>query len=59
MTHLLDNAVDVLCWVLVLPALAYLGFRSYEKAEDRRGLLIKWIVSVPLLILLIHVSAAL
>ena len=39
MMHLLNNAIDVLCWVIVLPTLGWLAYRSFEHSDDRRGLI--------------------
>jgi tetratricopeptide (TPR) repeat protein len=55
MMHPWANAVDILCWVLVLPTLAFLAYRLYCRSEDRRSLVLKWVVSVPLILLLLHV----
>ena len=52
MTHPWANAVDTVCWVLVLPVLAFLAFRSYSRSDDRRALVLKWVVSVPLVLIL-------
>ncbi len=49
MTHLWTNAVDVVCWVLLVPVLAYLAIRAYGRSEDRRALVRRWIISVVLL----------
>jgi tetratricopeptide (TPR) repeat protein len=53
MTHPWANAVDTVCWALVLPALAFLAFRSYRRSDDRRGLVLKWVVSVPLALIIL------
>jgi outer membrane protein assembly factor BamD (BamD/ComL family) len=52
MKHLLGNVVDLLCWVLALPALVFVGYRSYVQSDDRRSLVIKWIISAPLIVIL-------
>ena len=39
--------------MLVLPALAYLAYRSYERSDDAARLVVKWIVSVPLVLILL------
>ena len=60
MTHLWTNAVDIVCWVLLVPILVYLAFRWYGRSDDRRALVIKWIVTVPLVVsikLLTHVAS--
>jgi len=46
MTHSWANAVDVICWVLVVPALLYVGFQIFERSDDRRGLIRNWVGSV-------------
>src|SRR5258708_3748479 len=55
MTHLLDNAIDVLCWVIVLPTLGWLAYRSFERSDNRRGLIYKWIATVPLVLITLYV----
>jgi tetratricopeptide (TPR) repeat protein len=52
MTHPWANAVDTVCWVLVLPVLAFLAFRSYSRSDDRRSLVLKWVVSVPCVLII-------
>jgi len=37
---------DVLCWIIVLPAFAIMGYRSLMQSEDRRRLLTRWSLSV-------------
>ncbi len=51
MTHLAANAVDIACWVLLIPVLGYLGYRSYLRSDNRGGLIGKWGLSLVLLIL--------
>jgi tetratricopeptide (TPR) repeat protein len=61
MTHLLSNVIDLLCWVLVIPAAIFVGYHSYERSADRRGLVRKWIITVPLVMLiwtLMHVKGS-
>src|SRR5271170_2394833 len=53
MTHPWANAVDIACWVLVAPILAFLAYRSYERSDDRRGLILRWIITVPLVWILL------
>src|ERR1700722_16583331 len=52
MTHFWSNAIDILCWVLVLPTLVFLAFRSYGRSDDRRGLVRRWIISAALLLII-------
>jgi tetratricopeptide (TPR) repeat protein len=53
MTHPWANAIDTVCWVLVLPTLAFLAYRSYRRSDERRGLVLKWVVSVPLVLIIL------
>ena len=55
MTHPWANAVDTVCWVLVLPILAFLAVRSFRRSDDRRGLILKWVVTLPLVWILLAV----
>ena len=48
MTHPWANAIDTVCWVLVLPALAFLAYRSYKRSDDRGRLVLKWVISAAL-----------
>jgi tetratricopeptide (TPR) repeat protein len=48
MTHPWANAIDTVCWVLVLPVLAFLAYRSYGRSDDRGRLVLKWVISAPL-----------
>jgi tetratricopeptide (TPR) repeat protein len=52
MKHLLANAVDIVCWVLVLLTLILLAFRSYGRSDDRRALVRRWIFSAALLLII-------
>jgi hypothetical protein len=54
MTHAWSNAIDLLCWVIVLPTLAWLGYRSFGRSANRAALVAKWIASLALLAL-IHI----
>jgi tetratricopeptide (TPR) repeat protein len=49
MTHPWANIVDTVAWVLVVPTAAYVGYRTYERSDSRRALVLRWIVSVPLI----------
>jgi tetratricopeptide (TPR) repeat protein len=53
MTHPWDNAVDIACWVLVLLILAFLAYRAYERSDDRSGLVRLWIITVPLVLIML------
>jgi tetratricopeptide (TPR) repeat protein len=60
MTHLWANVVDTVCWVLVVPTLAFVGCRCYAQSDDRRGLVLKWVASVALMLIilfLIHLQS--
>ena len=56
MTHPWANAVDTVCWVLLLPILAFLAYRSYGRSDDRGALVRRWIISAAL-VLIIRVLA--
>jgi tetratricopeptide (TPR) repeat protein len=43
---------DLLCWLIVLPALGALGYRSFCISDDRRVLVIKWAFSAVLLLII-------
>jgi tetratricopeptide (TPR) repeat protein len=47
---------DLLCWVIVLPALGILGYRSLTHTDDRRKLLIKWGWSVFFILMMVWIS---
>lgn len=46
------NAVDIVCWLIVVPLVAYLGYRSFQRSENRGWLIIKWVLTSGLLALL-------
>jgi tetratricopeptide (TPR) repeat protein len=54
MTHPWANAIDTVCWVIVVPVLAFLAFRTCRRSDNRAGLVVKWIISV-LLVWIIRV----
>jgi len=53
MTHLLSNAIDIVCWILVVLILGYFGMKAHEKSEDRQALVRRWIISGVLLWMII------
>jgi tetratricopeptide (TPR) repeat protein len=53
MTHPWANAVDTACWVLVLPILAFVAFRSYKRSAEPGSLILRWIISVPLVLMML------
>jgi len=44
--------VDLVCWIILLPILAILGFRCYVSSDDRPTLLAKWVSSVVLILII-------
>jgi len=56
MTHFWTLVVDVVCWVLLLPTVGFLGYVAYQKSDDRRMLVLKWIVSVPLVLMILALT---
>jgi tetratricopeptide (TPR) repeat protein len=49
MTHPWANVIDTVCWVLLVPTLAFVAYRTYERSDDRRGLVRRWIITTPIL----------
>jgi hypothetical protein len=47
-----SGAFDVLCWLIVLPVLGVVGYRSLERSEDRPQTILKWSVSAALLLVM-------
>src|SRR5271157_2736926 len=52
MTHPWANAIDAICWMVVLPTLAFLAYRSYGRSDDRPALVRRWIISAALVLLM-------
>jgi tetratricopeptide (TPR) repeat protein len=52
MWHALANVLDILGLVLGVPAMIYWGYVCYEHSDDRRGLLLKWAITAPLIVLI-------
>jgi tetratricopeptide (TPR) repeat protein len=52
MTHPWANAADMICWVLVVPVLAYLIYRTFERSDDRRELVGNWSKTAVLLLIM-------
>src|SRR5580698_7696955 len=48
--------IDLLCWLIVVPLLGYLGYRSFVNSDSRRELVIKWVVSAVLLLIIWLIS---
>jgi tetratricopeptide (TPR) repeat protein len=48
---------DLLCWLIVLPAMVVLGFRSLIHSDDRRNLVLKWVVSVVLILIIFFIMS--
>ncbi len=44
--------VDLLCWLIVLPMIGLLGYRSFVNSDSRRELIIKWVVSAVLILIM-------
>src|ERR1700743_1843566 len=60
MRHPWDTAIDIVSWMIVIPVFAWFLWRTYERSDGRQTLLVKWIVSVPLILWawhLIHVRS--
>lgn len=55
MTHLLANAVDTFCWVLVVLILGVWAFRGYVRSDDRFGLVRRYIISAALVLLILGI----
>lgn len=56
MRHLWAIFVDVVSWAFIFAVFAYLGYRSYAQSDDRRSLVTKWAISVPLILLTLFVA---
>lgn len=52
MHHLLASAIDWICWLLVLVLTGACGFWVYERSDDRRALLRRWIISGVMLLIM-------
>jgi tetratricopeptide (TPR) repeat protein len=48
---------DLLCWLIVLPALGIMGYRTVVLSEDRRALLIKWSLSILLVLSMVWIAS--
>jgi tetratricopeptide (TPR) repeat protein len=53
-----SGSFDVLCWLIVLPALAVLSYRSLGRSEDPAKLIFIWIISAALVLLIQRMVAA-
>jgi len=51
MTHPWDNVIDTVCWVLVLLILGFVAVRAYLRTDDRRSLVVRWIISAVLVLI--------
>jgi tetratricopeptide (TPR) repeat protein len=49
---LLASMVDVVCWVLLVPLLGVVGYRTVRQSEHPERLILKWLVSLGLIILI-------
>jgi tetratricopeptide (TPR) repeat protein len=54
MTHPWSNAIDVVSWVFVVLILACLSWRAYKRSTDRGSLVVRWIISAPLIWILLR-----
>jgi tetratricopeptide (TPR) repeat protein len=48
---------DLLCWLIVLPALGIMGYRAVITSEDRRALLTKWFLSILLVLSMVWIAS--
>jgi tetratricopeptide (TPR) repeat protein len=53
MTHLWAHVVDMVTWVLVVLAMAFLAFWGYVRSDDRPALIRRWIYSAVLLLIIL------
>jgi tetratricopeptide (TPR) repeat protein len=53
MKHVMANAVDIACWVIVVPMIIYLGYRSFKDSENRAMLITRWALTIPLIAVLV------
>src|SRR5271170_3947989 len=50
---------DLLCWLIVLPALALVTYRSLILSDDRRALLRRWAFSLILILIIVVMATSL
>jgi tetratricopeptide (TPR) repeat protein len=55
MHHLWAIALDWICWLLVLVLGGAIGFWVYERSDDRRALVRRWIISAFLILIMIAI----
>lgn len=53
-----SGAFDLLCWLIVLPVLAVLGYRSVGRSEDPAKLIFIWVISGVLVLIILGMIAA-
>src|SRR5665213_887024 len=56
MAHSWTNIIDKVCWILLIPTAAYVIYRGFDRSESRRTLLIKLLVSAPLVGIILFIQ---
>src|SRR5580658_4090936 len=49
--------VDLLCWLIVVPLVVLLGYRSFVNSDSRRELTIKWVLSAILILIMCLIAS--
>ncbi len=55
MTHQWSNIVNVIGWGFVSLVLGYMALRAYAHSDDRRGLVVRWIISAVLIFIALFI----
>lgn len=51
------SVTDVLCWLILIPSVAWLFWYAYKRSSNRPALVLRWLITAPVILVIVKVAA--